>query len=79
MYFDMSRGLMDTIDEPEGFLEMSANNVTTNASTESSLRQASNNITSYEIPDFFDSTDLHMGVSLDDLLYTSDFNTMSSH
>jgi hypothetical protein len=37
------------------------------------------NITSHELTDFYDSTDLHMGMSLDDFLYSSEFQVLPSN
>jgi hypothetical protein len=71
--------LTDTLDEPEGSLEVCSDNLTTDTSRAFPMRQAPTNIASHEISEFYDSTDLHMGMSLDDLLYASEFHVMPSN
>lgn len=64
---------------PDRALEVDSDNLATNPSTAFSTRQAPINFAPHEISDFYDSTDLHIGMTLDDLIYTSEFNLMPTN
>ncbi|KAF2801517.1 uncharacterized protein BDZ99DRAFT_492508 [Mytilinidion resinicola] len=71
--------LLSLIYEPEGAQALRSGNFSTDPPGDFSLRRAPNDFQSHDLFDFLDATDSHMGMSLDDLLGTSDFNFMSSH
>ncbi|RYN89330.1 hypothetical protein AA0119_g11409 [Alternaria tenuissima] len=70
---------LSTIYVPDRALEVDSDNLATNPSTAFSTRQAPINFAPHEISDFYDSTDLHIGMTLDDLIYTSEFNLMPTN
>ncbi|CAN9239827.1 unnamed protein product [Alternaria sp. RS040] len=78
-YITALANTLSTIYVPERPLEVDSDNLATNPSTAFSTRQAPINFAPHEIPDFYDSTDLHIGMTLDDLIYTSEFNLMPTN
>ncbi|RII23620.1 hypothetical protein CUC08_Gglean012443 [Alternaria sp. MG1] len=78
-YITALANTLSTIYVPERPLEVDSDNLATNPSTAFSMRQAPINFAPHEIPDFYDSTDLHIGMTLDDLIYTSEFNLMPTN
>ena len=67
------------LDEPNSTTELSSTNATINTSIDPSLRVPYNGANLAEITDFLNSTDLYMGVSLDDIWSSVDLPAMSSH
>ncbi|CAN9187092.1 unnamed protein product [Alternaria alternata] len=78
-YITALANMLSTIYVPDRPLEVNSDNLATDPSTAFSTRQAPINFAPHEISDFYDSTDLHIGMTLDDLIYTSEFNLMPTN